>query len=128
MRATAPSLGVVREVEASWADLERAFDQATRAAVGLSGAPSRIWVSEYLDRSERRHDAPDLELATTTDLAPTEAAGGEEPARRPQAAAARPRDRIGARSWRAFGAVLVAAATVGLALLLGADRRSASRS
>ena len=66
LRWTSPpaAVTVVRELEVAREDVERALDAASRRALGLDGA-SRLWLTEYLDTTERRHDAADLVVASS---------------------------------------------------------------
>jgi hypothetical protein len=108
-----PSVTLVRELEPTWADLERALDAPLRAAIGLGGPSGRVWLTEYLDKSEQRHRAPDVELAIAPAPEPTEVKPTPPPPR------AKPSDarRVAKRTWHALGAMLVAAAAVVLALV-----------
>jgi hypothetical protein len=54
----------VRDFEPSWDELAKAFSRQLRAVTGLR-PPGRLWLSQYIDRSERRVNAADVTFVRT---------------------------------------------------------------
>ncbi len=126
-----PSFSLVREIEPAWDDVAAALPAEVREAVGLSRPGERLWLAQYLDRSDRRARAPDARWSRAGDVPASGEPGtlahaaAMEEARRPapaaRAPAAAPRA-LSSRARAAIAAARVAALAVVLGLGLGRAR------